>query len=107
MLEQLGYADVVAICPPCQHGALALRCQALASLRCSLGDGAVVERCVNASCITPDSCGKAGDPHNLETGALAACAGHISMSRRRALDKGWDVAAQTAGESKGHPVDLD
>ena len=57
--------------------------------------------------ITPDSCGKAGDPHNLEKGALAACPGHISKSRRRALDEGWDVAAQTAGESKGHPVDLD
>ena len=57
--------------------------------------------------ITPDSCGKAGDPHNLEKGALAACPGHISKSRRRALDEGWDGAAQTAGESKGHPVDLD
>ena len=103
MLEQLGYAHVVAICPPCQHGALALRCQALASLRCSLGDGAVVERCVNASCITPDSCGKAGDPHNLESGALAACPGHIATKR---LDEGWDVAAQEAGDSQAHPVSL-
>ena len=76
---------------------------ALASLRCSLGDGAVVERCVNASCITPDSCGKAGDPHNLESGALAACPGHIATKR---LDEGWDVAAQEAGDSQAHPASL-
>ena len=56
--------------------------------------------------ITPDSCGKAGDPHNLEKGALAACPGHISKSRRRALDEGWDVAAQEAGDSQAHPVSL-
>ena len=104
MLEQLGYRQVVASCPPCQHGALALRWPALASLRCSLGNGAVVERCVNASCITPDSCGKAGDPHNLES--LAACPGHIATKRRRALDEGWDVAAQEAGDSQAHPVSL-
>ena len=73
---------------------------------CSLGDGAVVERCVNASCITPDSCSKAGDPHNLESGALAACPGHIATKRRRALDEGWDVAAQEAGDSQAHPVSL-
>ena len=94
---------VVASCPLCQHGALALRWPALASLRCSLGDGAVVERCVNASCITPDSCGKAGDPHNLESGALAACPGHIATKR---LDEGWDVAAQEAGDSQAHPASL-
>jgi hypothetical protein len=26
------------------------------------------------------------DPHNLESGALAACSGHIAKKRRRALD---------------------
>ena len=47
------------------------------------GDGAV-ERCGERhSCITLDSCGKADDPHNLEGGALAARAGHIS--RRSAV----------------------
>ena len=102
MLEHLGSSSCGS-CPLCQHGALALRRPALASLRCSLGDGAVVERCVNASCITPDSCGKAGDPHNLESGALAACPGHIATKR---LDEGWDVAAQEAGDSQAHPVSL-
>ena len=58
---------------------------------------------MNASCITPDSCGKAGDPHNLESGALAACPGHIATKR---LDEGWDVAAQEAGDSQAHPVSL-
>ena len=48
--------------------------------------------------ITPDSCGK-------ETGALAACPGHIATKRRRALDEGWD-AAQEAGNSDTHPVNL-
>ena len=38
---------------------------------------------MNASFITLDSCGKADDPHNLEGGALAARAGHIS--RRSAV----------------------
>ena len=48
------------------------------------GDGAVCwNDAVNASCITLDSCGKADDPHNLEGGALAARAGHIS--RRSAV----------------------
>ena len=56
--------------------------------------------------ITPDSCGKAGDPHNLESGAQAACPGHIATKRRRALDEGWDVAAQEAGDSQAHPVSL-
>ena len=61
---------------------------------------------VNASCITLDSCGKADDPHNLEGGALAARAGHISKKRRRTLDACWDVAAQEAGNSQAHPVNL-
>ena len=56
--------------------------------------------------ITPDSCGKAGDPHNLESGALAACPGHIATKRRRALDEGWDGAAKEAGNSNTHPVNL-
>ena len=56
--------------------------------------------------ITPDSCGKAGDPHNLESGALAACPGHIAKKRRRALDEGWDGAAQEAGNSNTHPVNV-
>jgi len=44
----------------------------------------VLERCGERhSCITLDSCGKADDPHNLEGGALAARAGHIS--RRSAV----------------------
>ena len=30
--------------------------------------------------------------------------GHIATKRRRALDKGWDVAAQEAGDSQAHPV---
>ena len=51
-----------------------------------------------------DSCGKAGDPHNLES--LAACPGHIATKRCRALDEGWDVAAQEAGDSQAHPVSL-
>ena len=37
--------------------------------------------------ITPDSCGKAGDPHNLEGGALASRNSSISIKRRRTLDK--------------------
>jgi len=57
---------------------------------------------VNASCITLDSCGKAGDPHNLES--LAACPGHIATKCRGALD--GDVAAQEAGDSQAHPVSL-
>ena len=57
--------------------------------------------------ITPDSCGKPGDPHNLETGALVARSGHISKARRAALDAGWDAVAQQAGESDRHPVNLD
>ena len=65
-----------------------------------------MERCVNASCITLDSCGKADDLHNLEGGALAARAGHISKKRGRTLDAGWDVAAQEAGNSQAHPVNL-
>ena len=68
----------MAACPPCQHGAFASRRNA------SSGDGAVCwNDAVNASCITLDSCGKADDPHNLEGGALAARAGHIS--RRSAV----------------------
>ena len=67
----------------------------------------VLERCGERhSCITLDSCGKADDPHNLEGGALAARAGHISKKRRRTLDAGWDVAAQEAGNSQAHPVNL-
>ena len=65
-----------------------------------------MEPCVNASFITLDSCGKAGDPHNLEGGALAARAGHISKKRRCVPDAGWDVAAQEAGNSQAHPVNL-
>ena len=59
---------------------------------------------MNANFITLDSCGKAGDPHNLESGAQAACPGHIATKRRRALDE--DVAAQEAGDSQAHPVSL-
>ena len=67
----------------------------------------VLERCGERhSCITLDSCGKADDPHNLEGGALAARAGHISKKRRRTLDACWDVAAQEAGNSQAHPVNL-
>ena len=65
-----------------------------------------MEPCVNASFITLDSCGKAGDPHNLEGRALAARGGHISKKRRRVPDAGWDVAAQEAGNSQAHPVNL-
>ena len=61
---------------------------------------------MNASCITLDSCGKADDSHNLEGGALAARAGHISKKHRRTLDACWDVAAQEAGNSQAHPVNL-
>ena len=49
--------------------------------------------------ITPDSCGKAGDPHNLEGGALASRNSSISIKRRRAFDAGWDLAADEAGSS--------
>lgn len=35
----------------------------------------------------PDSCGKAGDPHDLEGGALVKSLGHISTKRRRRLDQ--------------------
>ena len=49
--------------------------------------------------ITPDSCGKAGDPHNLEGGALASRNSSISIKRRRELDAGWDLAADEAGSS--------
>lgn len=34
--------------------------------------------------ITPDSCGKAGDPHNLDGGGLTARNPSISMKRRQA-----------------------
>ena len=34
----------------------------------------------------PDSCGKPGDPHDLERGLLASRSSHISKKRRRALD---------------------
>ena len=49
--------------------------------------------------ITPDSCGKAGDPHNLEGGALASRNSSISIKTRRELDAGWDLAADEAGSS--------
>ena len=49
--------------------------------------------------ITPDSCGKAGDPHNLEGGALASRNSSMSIKRRRELDAGWDLAADEAGSS--------
>ena len=79
----------------------------VAAQRLLSGDGAVCwNDAVNASCITLDSCGKADDPHNLEGGALAARAGHISKKRRRTLDACWDVAAQEAGNSQAHPVNL-
>ena len=55
--------------------------------------------------ITPDSCGKAGDPHNLEGGALASRNSSISIKRRRALDAGWDLAADVeAGSSAADAV---
>ena len=37
---------------------------------------------------------------------MAARAGHISKKRRRTLDACWDVAAQEAGNSQAHPVNL-
>ena len=49
--------------------------------------------------ITTDSCGKAGAPHNLEGGALASRNSSISTKRRRALDAGWDLAAEEAGSN--------
>ena len=54
--------------------------------------------------ITPDSCGKAGDPHNLEGGALASRNSSISKKRRRDLDAGWDLAAEEAGSSADQAV---
>ena len=54
--------------------------------------------------ITPDSCGKAGDPHNLEGGVLASRNSSISTKRRRVLDAGWDLAADEAGSSAADAV---
>jgi hypothetical protein len=54
--------------------------------------------------ITPDSCGKAGDPHNLEGGALASRNSSISIKRRRTLDAGWDLAADEAGSSAADAI---
>eukprot|EP00964_Phaeocystis_antarctica_P155670 scaffold124931_cov39-Phaeocystis_antarctica.AAC.1 len=54
--------------------------------------------------ITPDSCGKAGDPHNLEGGALASHNSSISINRRRALDAGWDLAAEEAGSNAADAI---
>ena len=54
--------------------------------------------------ITPDSCGKAGDPHDLEGGALASRNSSISKKRRRDLDAGWDLAAEEAGSSADQAV---
>ena len=98
----MGYAELLAACLPANTA----RSRRGATLLLS-GDGAVCwNDAVNASCITLDSCGKADDPHNLEGGALAARAGHISKKRRRTLDACWDVAAQEAGNSQAHPVNL-
>ena len=41
-----------------------------------------------------------------QPGALAACPGHIVKKRRRALDEGWDVAAEAAGNSEAQPFCL-
>ena len=41
-----------------------------------------------------------------QPGALAACPGHIAKKRRRALDEGWDVAAEAAGNSQAQPFCL-
>lgn len=45
----------------------------------------------------PDSCGKAGNPHDLEVGALAKSLGHISKKHRRSLDSRLLGAAAAAG----------
>ena len=59
---------------------------------------------LKSSAITPDSCGKAGDPYNLEGGALASRNSSISTKRRRALDAGWDLTADEAGSSAADAV---
>ena len=72
------------------------------------GDGAVCwNDAVNASCITLDSCGKADDPHNLEGRALHGGPRwpHLEEAPSH-LDACWDVAAQEAGNSQAHPVNL-
>jgi hypothetical protein len=53
--------------------------------------------------ITSDSCGKAGDPHNLEGRALAFRNSSISIKRRRTLDAGWDLAADESGSRPAAP----
>ena len=52
--------------------------------------------------IAPDSCGKPGEPHNLEGGALASRDSFISKKRRRKLDAGWDQGLAEAGSSEEH-----
>ena len=59
---------------------------------------------LKSSAITPDSCGKAGDSHNLEGGALASRNSSISTKRRRALDAGWDLAAEEAGSNAADAI---
>ena len=56
--------------------------------------------------MTLDSCGKADDPHNLEGGALAARAGHISKKRRRTLDACWDVLLERLATARRTPSTL-
>ena len=55
------------------------------------------------SCITLDSCGKADDPHNLEGGALAARAGHISC---RTLDAAGTLLLKRLATARRTPSTL-
>ena len=59
------------------------------------------------SAIAPDSCGKPGEPHDLEGGALVSRNSFISKKRRRELDAGWDPALTQAGSSQDHAEILD
>ena len=64
----------------------------------------VLERCGERhSCITLDSCGKADDPHNLEGGALAARAGHISC---RTLDAAGTLLLKRLATARRTPSTL-
>ena len=64
----------------------------------------MLERCGERhSCITLDSCGKADDPHNLEGGALAARAGHISC---RTLDAAGTLLLKRLATARRTPSTL-
>ena len=95
MLEQLSCSNLPLLVLPANTAR---------SRRGATWRGAVRERCGERhSCITLDSCGKADDPHNLEGGALAARAGHISC---RTLDAAGTLLLKRLATARRTPSTL-